>query len=107
MTEKDWKKYRDAVYKSNIDPELTGKIMVALDNYFKVLRAREIDINRVEGAKAYEFMPGEDNDELEVKIGHVRYCVQEYKSCLLISRYSADGETICISPFKSNSILIR
>ena len=51
MEKKDWKEYRNAVYHSNISPKLTGKIMVALDNYFKLLQ--EDDINTIQGAKSY------------------------------------------------------
>lgn len=61
MEEKDWKEYRDAIYNSNITPELTGRIMVTLDNYFKLLQ--DLDINTVQGSRSYLISNGIDPDE--------------------------------------------
>lgn len=66
MKKKDWKTYRDAIYSSNIPAELTGKIMVALDNYFKLLQ--DLDIDTVQGARSYLISNGIDPDE-EIKKG--------------------------------------
>lgn len=61
MTKQDWIEYRDAIYHSNIDPELTGRIMVSLDNYFNVLQ--DLDINTTQGARSYLISNGVDPDE--------------------------------------------
>ena len=61
MEEKDWKEYRDAIYNSNISPELTGKIMVTLDSYFKLLQ--DLDIDTVQGARSYLISNGINVDE--------------------------------------------
>jgi len=51
MKEKDWKEFRNVVYHSNISPELTSKIIVALDDYYKILQEKDIDT--VQGARNY------------------------------------------------------
>ena len=61
MTEKEWKEFRDAVYYSNIDSPIAGKIMVALDRYFTVLKSFEEE--SFEGSKIFLISQGVNIDE--------------------------------------------
>jgi len=60
MNEQEWKEYRDAIYYSNIQNGLAGKMMVAIDNYFTILNS--FDPESFEGSKIYLISQGVNVD---------------------------------------------
>lgn len=56
MNEKEWKEYRDAIYYSNIENKLAGKMMVAFDRYFTILQSFSRD--SYEGSVIYLLSQG-------------------------------------------------